>query len=157
MRVASSFNPLLRLRPNAAAKSGGFADILANQSNVPSGSGDRSSRVSGDSFSRSSQAMTQRAEPGNADKETISSDPALCAAVAIVKPVAANYPATLTQEQIDDLKSRYDIPNMKWATYESVAFGEVLFALGAINDDQRCLFYGAVKYKLPMHPPDHNG
>lgn len=86
-------------------------------------------RVSSDSFIRSPQASAQ-----------------------INKPVAAKTPAALTQEQIDDLKGRYDIENMGWPTDESAAFGDELFTLGVIDDEQRQFFHGAVRYTEDPFP-----
>jgi hypothetical protein len=68
------------------------------------------------------------------------------------KPLAANYPATLSQEQISAIKSKYEVANLKWPSRESEALGEELFALGAINDEQRQFFYGAVKYTEDPFP-----
>jgi hypothetical protein len=99
-----------------------------------------------DTMRFSAEALAaQPVNPKNAS--SLMSDPTMVAAMQKDKPVAANYPATLTEEQTEAIKNKYDIENLKWPSKESAALGEELFSLGVIDDQQRKFFYGAVKYQ----------
>jgi hypothetical protein len=121
MRVQNNSHPYGVPQPKSPAKQSAFAEMLAGQT-----------------------AASTSVAP---EKETpLFSDPAIVSGLQAVKPVAANYPAELTAEQIEALNSKYDIGHLKWPSRDSIALGEELFSLGVIDDDQRKFFYGAVKY-----------
>lgn len=139
MRVTNSYNPYAYQQRKASHKRTGFADMLANQA--------KTANNTATSTPTASNAIgAQKSE----DTTSFAIDTIWKSAMEN-RPNADNYPAALTQEQIDDLKSRHDIENMKRPSQEAAAFAEELFDLGVISDEQRKFFYGGMVYDNP--PP----
>jgi len=138
MRIANGYNPYAYQQQSTNTERTGFAELLTNQTKAA-----KNDAVTLSSMSASSSPV----EAPRTEKFTnFANDILMWEAARENRTNAANYPATLTQEQIDDLKSRYNFENLEWPSHESAALGEELFDLGVINDDQRKFFYGAERY-----------
>ena len=133
----SSYIPQQANRNTASASPlKSFSDMFTKQT--------ANSRFDTASFSSQPAASIDVTPPPSEKVTRFRLDESKYAAIAEIKPVADNYPATLTDEQIADIKSRYDFSSLEWPTHESAALGEELFELGVIDDDQRRFFYGCI-------------